>query len=109
MDAFELFLIKKGYVRYYLNMKTLRYEEPTRYLLSSVGHVRYSYFPKSENVSGMKCIDIDRKNEVIFGLNESGKPPTLIYPRPEGVYSDDVVNRSLRNINFEDVLRCLYS
>jgi len=33
--------------------------------------------------------------EVIYGLNEYKKPPTLIRPRPKGVYRDDEMNRML--------------
>lgn len=33
--------------------------------------------------------------EVIYGLNEKNKPPTLISPRPNDVYSDDEMNRKL--------------
>ena len=32
--------------------------------------------------------------EVVFGLHEQHKPPTLIHPRPKGI-SDDEMNRML--------------
>lgn len=42
--------------------------------------------------------------EIIFGLHERGKPPTLICPRPDGVYTDDEINRILKIGDFAGLL-----
>ena len=34
--------------------------------------------------------------EVVYGLHEQNKPPTLISPRPIGVYTDNEMNDLLR-------------
>lgn len=41
--------------------------------------------------------------EIIFGLHKEGKPPTLVYPRPAGVVSDDIMNQLLKEKTPEEI------
>ena len=55
--------------------------------------------------------------EVVLGLNEYGKPPTLIRPRPfKGtswdnrnyqIFDDDEMNRYLNHYSGEEILNCI--
>lgn len=52
---------------------------------------------------------------IIWGLNEVGKPPTLIYPRPKVknnnlfiLYNDDLMNRILKNYSNEDIFNAMF-
>jgi hypothetical protein len=56
--------------------------------------------------------------QIVFGLHEVGKPPTLIYPRPrilvkreDRTYNeqyDDSMNLALQNESFEDILNAIF-
>ncbi len=39
--------------------------------------------------------------EVVYGLHEQNKPPTLISPRPDDVYDDDEMNDLLMSDSLE--------
>ena len=62
--------------------------------------------------------DEDFDNEIIWGLNEYNKPPTLIYPRPRisgkkngrilTSLDDDAMNICLAKENHEDILIAMY-
>jgi len=39
--------------------------------------------------------------EVVYGLHEQNKPPTLIHPRPSKVYNDNDMNELLMNDSLE--------
>jgi len=41
--------------------------------------------------------------EIIWGLNERHKPPTLVYPRPKGVNTDDEMNKILLDNDSETI------
>lgn len=45
--------------------------------------------------------------EICFGLHENGKPPTLIYPRPKGIESDDEMNIILMNLPPEIIMKLI--
>lgn len=47
-------------------------------------------------------------NEIIFGLHEKNKPPTLAYPRPKGIYTDDQMNILLKNNSPEEIYKMIY-
>ena len=71
--------------------------------------------------------DKDFDNEIIWGLSEVGKPPTLIYPRPriritrkvdikgniaiklEDEFFDSSMNICLAKENHEDILTAMYN
>ena len=46
---------------------------------------------------------IKDKSVFIYGLNDLNKPPTLIYPRPIGINTDDLMNRYLNSNSAESV------
>lgn len=45
--------------------------------------------------------------EIVFGLHERDKPPTLISPRPRGIESDDDMNIILMNLPHEITMKLL--
>ena len=88
MTYFEEYLISQGYKRYrkiYEKRKWSYIEDKDRYYFSTMmtGCLDYRY------IKG----DI----EIIFGLHEKDKPPTLEWPRPKGITTDDEMNRILKN------------
>jgi len=46
--------------------------------------------------------------EVIFGLNERQKPPTLVYPRPVGLETDDDMNNFILQHTNEEILKAIF-
>jgi len=110
MTKFEELLIDKGYKRHSIVLNKnnkVEYVNPTTNYYSSMGNVSFMY--------------INGDSKIQFGLNEAGKPPTLIYPRPtilkrEGDaitagYSnrDDYVNRLLQNEDLERIFDSLFN
>jgi len=96
MTAFEQYLIEQGFERMVFKVGELVAQK--NYLLSSMGDIDYRY--------------IKEEKQIIFGLHEKDRPPTLIYPRPfiksndPNVYSfsDDAMNRVLMKYTPEEVL-----
>lgn len=45
---------------------------------------------------------------IIYGLSESGRPPTLIFPRTNGVIDDNDMNRTLARHSAADVFAAIF-
>ena len=113
MTQFEQMLIDKGYIKYIFNCKTMKYEIAKGHVISTMQNLDYRYFHKS---------DINKQNEICFGLNEYGKPATLISPRPrikvkrtvngkqsiQNELFDDSMNIVLKNYSNEYIFNAMY-
>ena len=131
MTAFESYLMENGYRKFAFNTNTFKWEETNKDNISSIFNLDYRYIHKSSPLiklidSGVSAMDIDnslRKDEIVFGLSEYGKPPTLTHPRPnikvkrlcsEGeIYTsdqriDDNMNVVLQKIPFEQILKAMF-
>jgi hypothetical protein len=132
MTKFEQFLIDKGYVKFILNCKTMKFERTKRHTISTMVNLDYRYFHNTDNVvqkiaAGKSVMDDDftfddRKGEICFGLHEFGKPSTLISPRPrievkrikdgvelvENERYDDSMNIVLKDIPHDEILKAMY-
>lgn len=105
MTSFESFLVKKGYVKKVFDFKTMTYKEPKHHIISTMVNLDHRYLKDGK--------------EIIFGLNEAGKPPTLIYPRPnieltrngkiEDNTSDDAMNVVLSKIDHEIIYQSMFN
>jgi hypothetical protein len=93
MTAFESMLIDKGYKKYVLNCKTMKYQPADKHVISTMINIDHRYIHETDDVilgkieQGKSVMDDDftwedRKGVICFGLHESNKPPTLISPRP---------------------------
>ena len=105
--GFEDYLLSLGYKRYrkvYANGK-FEYVDFKHKGFSSM-------MPGGLDVRYIKDNDFD--NEIIFGLHEKYKPPTLVSPRPRinnkgmNEYSDDAMNVCLLNETPEDIFKAMY-
>lgn len=133
MTNFEQKLLDNGYIKFVLNCKTMKYEEPNGHTISTMNNLDHRYFHKDDKVldkirAGKSVMDKDftwedRKNEIIFGLHEKGKPTTLISPRPrievkryvdgklvltQNEDFDDSMNYVLDNYSPEEVFEAMY-
>lgn len=100
MSPFEQHLISVGFKRYRKSYEKKNWV----YTPSNDG---YSF---SSMVSGeLDYRYLHGDKEVIFGLSEKDKPPTLCWPRPKGVVSDDAMNRILKENNPEKVYKMIYN
>jgi len=130
MNGFENFLIDKGYQRYILDCKDMKYKKSNEYIISTMVNLDHRYIHNSDfNLldkinKGKSVIDKDftfedRKNEIVFGLHEMNKPVTLIYPRPrikikkENILiteeEDDAMNIVLKKVVFEEIFKAMYN
>ena len=104
MTKFETFLISKGAKKFTYNPNTRQYNETEKHVLSSMVNLDHRYF-----LNG---------HEIVFGLHEANKPPTLIYPRPKiniktnsgfiTEESDDAMNIVLNKETPEDILMAIF-
>lgn len=133
MTQFEQMLLDKGYIKHVLNCKTMKFEIAKGHAISTMVNLDHRYFhEKDENIlrkiaSGKSVMEKDftwedRKGEICFGLHESGKPPTLISPRPrikikrikdgkeliEDEQWDDCMNVVLKDIPHEEIFKAMY-
>ena len=138
MTQFEQMLLNKGYIKYILNCKTYIFFFFFWHNISTLVNLTHSYFHRDDKIILQKISNSipifvedntlstitleDRKGEIIFGLNESKKPPTLIYPRPrieikrikegkiitEGEYLDDSMNIVLNCVPHEEIFKAMY-
>jgi hypothetical protein len=133
MTNFEQKLLDNGYIKYILNCKTMKYEEPKGHITSTMQNLDHRYFHKDDKVlekirAGKSVMDADftwedRKNEIVFGLHEKGKPSTLISPRPQIEVKryedgklvitqnedfDDSMNYILANVSAEEIFLAMY-
>lgn len=95
MTGFENFLINKDYIKHRLSRTVKgKFEDCTnkRHEITIMGNISYTYIRKDsifhnkikQGLTTYTGITFDDRanNEIIFGLNEVNKPPTLISPRP---------------------------
>lgn len=103
MIAFEKFLIEKGYLKYSIDKVRangklqMKFIPAKGHVISTLGNLYYHYFHNTDAIIGKidsGCLITsdksltgqitfsDRKGEIVVGLNEYQKPPTLISPRP---------------------------
>jgi hypothetical protein len=128
MTSFENFLIEKGYIRFAFDATKGKYYQPKLYVISTMSNLGHLYIHESDvnllsKIKEDKSITPeDRKNEIIFGLHEKDRPPTLIYPRPkikvtrtkedniiiEDEQFDDSMNIVLQKENFNQILKAMY-
>ena len=91
-----------------------------------VDKIRKDLEKYKEKAEDLKQNAEDRKKEIVFGLREKDKPPTLISPRPkirvkrfrtinekqieviENQDFDDSMNIVLSKIDFEDIFKAMY-
>lgn len=132
LSEFQSFLINKGYVMCRkVYKKSYNYEIVENYAnasFSTMSDVNYRFF-KSEDVLQLirnkQAVpdEITSKEEIIFGLNEKDKPPTLVWPRPiinvcrkkengyyrwfDNVY-DDSMNIVLKEIPFDIIYAAMF-
>lgn len=86
--GFQEILLENGYERF-----SCEYNRKTK-------KISYTKVGNMYDFSTMTSGRLDNRwikngHEIIFGLNEFGKPPTLIQPRPIGVLTDDEMNKLL--------------
>jgi hypothetical protein len=83
MTAFEEYLLEQGYQKFIKKLikGAWVYIPADKHNLSTLVNIDHRYIKNGE--------------EIIFGLHEKDKPPTLIWPRPLGVLLDDDMNRIL--------------
>ena len=133
ITQFEQMLLNKGYIKYILNCKTMKFEVAEGHIISTMLNIDHRYFHNAdENIlqkiaSGKSVMEEDftlddRSGEICFGLHENGKPPTLISPRPkieikrirdgkeviEDEQYDDSMNIVLRDVPCEDIFKAMY-
>ncbi len=137
MTKFEGFLIDKGYIMFAFNAKEMKYYKPKAHIISTMVNLGHSYIHNSDTnllskiEQGKSVMEDDftwedRKKEIVFGLREKDKPPTLISPRPkirvkrfrtinekqieviENQDFDDSMNIVLSKIDFEDIFKAMY-
>lgn len=122
MTKFEKFLIEQGYVKFVLNCKTKEFELAEGHTISTMVNLNHWYFHKSMSIESQIPGFIRHENQAIcFGLNEAGKPPTLISPRPrievkklvngeqviENELLDDSMNVALSQLPAKEVYEAL--
>jgi len=86
------YLLSIGYKSFILDCKTMKYKEKGNTPLSTMVNLDYRLFHKNDPIISKirqgctisnEIKKEDRSGEIIIGLSEVGKPPTLIYPRPK--------------------------
>jgi hypothetical protein len=132
MTRFEQMLLDKGYLKYVINCKTMRYEVAKGHIISTIMNIDHRYIHKTDMIFLQKANNLsvmdesftweDRKGEICFGLHEAGKPPTLIFPRPrievkriingkeviENEQLDNSINVVLNNIPHEEIFKAMW-
>lgn len=124
MTKFEEFLIEKGYIKLIFNCKTMLYELAKNHTISTMVNLNHIYIHKDDlNLEQLNNKECKTKSRMItFGLNEVGKPATLIFPRPKitwfremnGINTkqcevlDDVMNTALLKLPFEMIYEVMF-
>lgn len=81
---FEQYLINKGYCKKVYDFKTFTLKDACKYdILSTMGHTSFIY--------------VKDNSQIVWGLHEINKPPTLISPRPHNIITDDEMNSFILN------------
>lgn len=130
MTSFEQFLLDKGYIMFAFDSKEMKYYKPKNHTISTMVNLGHSYIHNSDSnlldkiEQGKSVMEDDftwedRKNEIVFGLREKDKPPTLISPRPRlDIYRqgftiredrDDAMNIALSNFSNEEIFEAMYN
>lgn len=130
MTKFESFLINKGYIMFAFDAKEMKYYKPKAHIISTMVNLGHIYIHNSDTnllnkiEQGKSVMEDDftwedRKNEIVFGLHEAGKPTTLISPRPKirvkrkdkilTEEQDDAMNIVLSKIPYEEILEKMYN
>jgi hypothetical protein len=134
MNAFEKYLLDNNYIKFksvfVSSKKEFVLKQTNEETFSTMGNLHYAYVKKNHLTIKSEDEPIiltkDQINKlpkiIFFGLNEVGKPPTLISPRPispikstcingkitfEFYYGDDQINRVLQQVDFKDILDCV--
>lgn len=109
MHIEEIF-VKMGYVRH---TQTCIGRKGNREWVFEVAKPTDSF----SSMGNIHFVYIKGESKIWYGLNEFGKPPTLISPRPnvkEGEYyhfneyGDDIMNRSLKAIDAEKIYSAMF-
>lgn len=133
MTGFENFLIDKGYIKFAFDAEKGKYYQPGNYVISTMSNLGHLYIHESDinllskinegkSTRNNSITLEDRKNEIIYGLHEKNKPPTLIQPRPkikvkrkkedniviEDEQYDDSMNITLQQIEYETIFKGMY-
>jgi hypothetical protein len=88
--SFENYLLELGYKKQVYDFKTKTLIDAKEFdILSTMGHICFFY--------------IKGNHEIIWGLHEIHKPPTLISPRPEHILNDDEMNRFILSHTNEEL------
>lgn len=97
MTSFEKYLEQIGYIKHAFDSSKMQYYIPERHIISTMSNLAHVYIHSTDSVllgkisQGKKVTSdkesdlitfADRTKEIVFGLHEHGKPPTLITPRP---------------------------
>lgn len=102
MTHFEQYLKYTGFAPF--KMTGCKYDKR---VLEPLSEKETGYF--STMVPGrISNIWVKDGKEVVFGLNEKGKPPTLCYPRPKGIRRDDEMNKLLKELEPEEIFKMIY-
>lgn len=72
MTDFEKMIIGLGYEKFIYNCTTHNLEKAKKHFISSLVNLDHRYIHPEYP-----------ENEIVFGLSEAGKPPTLKSPRPK--------------------------
>jgi len=91
--SFQKYLLSIGYSTFRVD-----YVDGVKTYAPSVDDYFSTYSPGKLDIRYLKD-----GHEIVFGLHEKDKPPTLIYPRPKGVESDDDMNRMLADFEPERI------
>lgn len=135
ISKFEEYLLSIGYIKFLFDCKTMKYTRATSHNISTMTNLDHRFIHKTD-LNALAKIDAaqslryptfilgDRKGEICFGIHESGKPPTLIYPRPriciyrtkggkdvvdKNELLDDNMNIVLRAFSPEEIFKAMYN
>jgi len=135
MTAFETFLMDKGYKKFILNCKTMKFEPTDKHIISTMVNLDHTYVHENnktflkkieDGVSVMDNINFSsavRNKSIVFGLHEYKKPATLVYPRPrikikrirdkkeviENELYDDSMNVVLSMFSYDEIFKAMYN
>lgn len=107
MINFEIYLNSIGYKPYRLNVlhNGINVLEEFNGELSTMDNLDRRWM-KSDEYHSPKTPNGHKG--IVCGLHEVGKPPTLIFPRPTGIDSDDKMNQVLQKYSMEEVYNVIF-
>ena len=98
MTFFEQYLFSIGYKPY----KKVYEKKQWSYVELKIEDVSKFSTMESGRIDNRWVLNNDFDKEIIFGLHERNKPPTLIYPRPKNI-DDDEMNILLKTTSPKEV------